>query len=98
MLGWANRIKAYEVPVYFTFNHEPEAAASDAFGTDQEFIAAWRKIITLFRDQNVTNATYLWIMTGWSFVVARPRTPCSAERWGWLEQDGSRVVRVTSAK
>jgi hypothetical protein len=69
IVAWANRIKAYNVPVYFTFNHEPEAAASDAFGADFEYIAAWRKFITVFRAQGVTNAKYLWIMAGWSYQV-----------------------------
>ena len=67
--GWADRIKAYGVPVYFTFNHEPEAAASKTFGTDADFIDAWRKVVTTFRDRGVTNAKYLWIMTGWAFQL-----------------------------
>jgi Glycosyl hydrolase family 26 len=69
VVAWANKIKAYNVPVCFTFNHEPEAAASDAFGTDQDFIAAWRKVVTTFRNRGVTNAKYLWVMTDFSYQV-----------------------------
>jgi hypothetical protein len=32
-----------------------------------DFIAAWRKVITVFRGRGVTNADYLWIMTAFSF-------------------------------
>ncbi len=67
--GWADKIKAYGVPVYFTYNHEPEAAASTGFGTDADYIAAWRKVITTFRERGVTNAKFLWIMAGWSYQV-----------------------------
>ncbi len=60
-------VKAFGAPMYFIFNHEPEAAASASNGTAQEFIAAWRKVITVFRDQGVTNAKYVWTMTDYAF-------------------------------
>jgi Glycosyl hydrolase family 26 len=66
---WADKIKAYGVPVRFTFNHEPEAADSNGNGTQAAYIAAWRKVITIFRDRGVTNAKYLWIMTANAFRV-----------------------------
>ena len=67
--GWADKIKAYGVPVYFTFNHEPEAAASNSFGTDAQYIAAWRHVVHTFRDRGVTNAKFMWIMTGFAFTL-----------------------------
>lgn len=67
--AWADRIKSLKGPVYFTFNHEPEAAESRNRGTNADFIAAWRHIVTMFRNRGVTNAKYLWTMTGWSFGV-----------------------------
>jgi hypothetical protein len=77
---WADRMKAFAEPVYFTFNHEPEASASTPNGTDAEFIAAWRKVITVFRDRGVTNAKYMWIMTGYSFHVP-PSDSRQASKW-----------------
>ncbi len=65
--AWADKIKSLNAPVYFTFNHEPEAAASRSLGTSADFIAAWRKIVTVFKQRGVTNAKYLWIMTGWAY-------------------------------
>lgn len=67
IVGWATDVKAFGSPMYFIFNHEPEAAASDPMGTAQEFIAAWRRVITIFREQGVTNAKYVWTMTDYAF-------------------------------
>lgn len=67
--GWADRIKAYGVPIYFAFNHEPESGASEDMGTAPEFIAAWRKIHDVFSARGVTNAKFIWIMTDYAFAV-----------------------------
>ena len=66
IVRWADRVKALGGHVYFTFNHEPETSLNSS-GTGAEFIAAWRKVVTVFRDRGVTNADYLWIMTAFSF-------------------------------
>jgi hypothetical protein len=66
IVTWANRIKSLGTHVYFTFNHEPETSLNSS-GQGPDFIAAWRKVVTVFRGQGVTNADYLWIMTAYSF-------------------------------
>jgi hypothetical protein len=66
VVTWANRIKSLGTHVYFTFNHEPETSLNSS-GGGADFIAAWRKVVTVFRGQGVTNADYLWIMTAYSF-------------------------------
>lgn len=70
MVTWAQRIKAYGSFVYLTFNHEPEADASAGNGEAADFIAAWRKWVTIFREQGVTNAEFMWIMTEHAFQVS----------------------------
>jgi len=67
IVRWAQRVKAYGGPVKFTFNHEPETVANQVYGTDQEFIAAWRKVVNTFRAEGVTNAQFMWIMTDFGF-------------------------------
>ncbi len=67
--AWADKIKAYGVPVRFTFNHEPEAKDSVNNGTAAAYIAAWRKVVSIFQARGVTNAKYLWIMTANAFRV-----------------------------
>ena len=36
IVGWPNNVKAFGAPMYFMFNPEPEAAASDSMGTAQD--------------------------------------------------------------
>jgi len=75
---WAQGIKRFGDKVYFAFNHEPEARASDAMGTAKEFKAAWRRIVTVFQRHGVRNARYLWTMTDYSFQASDDR---KASRW-----------------
>ena len=69
IVTWANRVKNVGQPIFFTFNHEPEASTNLANGTATDFIAAWRKVISVFRAQGVANAQYVWIMTDYSFWI-----------------------------
>lgn len=78
IVRWATDLKAYAAPLYFTFHHEPEAAASDANGTNVDYVDAWRKVISVFREQGVTNATFVWIMTSYAFRVDDDR---NADLW-----------------
>lgn len=78
--AWADRVKAYGVPVRFTVNHEPEAKDSAGNGTAAAYVAAWRKVVTIFRARGVTNATYLWIMTANAFRVGTADRR-SAAKW-----------------
>ena len=70
IVTWAQRIKAYGSFVHLTFNHEPEADASVGNGTAADFIAAWRRWVEVFRQQGVTNAEFMWIMTEHAFQVS----------------------------
>jgi len=68
MLGHARQITQFRAPVFITFNHEPEAGDSSRMGTGADFIAAWRKLISTYRQAGVTNAQYTWNMTAWGFA------------------------------
>jgi Glycosyl hydrolase family 26 len=69
IIRWATAVKNLGGRTYFTFHHEPEAAGNLSNGTAADFIAAWRKVIGIFRNQGVANVTYIWTMTDWSFEV-----------------------------
>ncbi len=69
IIAWADGVKAFGSPLTFTLNHEPEIVGNIPFGTDADFIAAWRNVVDIFRAEGVSNAEYLWIMTDYSFVV-----------------------------
>lgn len=88
IVSWARRVKAYGAPVWVTFNHEPEASASRDMGTASEYIAAWRRWVSIFRKTGATNAKFMWIMTDQSFwLPATDRR--QAAKWypgdAWVE-------------
>jgi hypothetical protein len=84
VVRWAQRVRTYGVPIYVTFHHEPEAAANTGHGTATEYINAWRKWVSVFREQGVTNAKFMWIMTDYSFSL-----PSSERRYApkWYPGD-----------
>jgi len=60
LVRWATAIKGYDRPIYVSFNHEPDTTNSQASGTATQFIAAYRKFVTVMRDENVTNARFAY--------------------------------------
>ncbi len=67
MLAQARQLRGFGAKVYVTFNHEPEAHTSAGMGTAADFVAAWRKVITVYREHGVKNAEFVWTMTAWGF-------------------------------
>jgi beta-mannanase len=67
IVRWAKAIKARGGHVMVAYNHEPEAAAGGSHGTASEFIAAWRRVVTIFDQQGATNVEWTWQMTAYSF-------------------------------
>jgi len=64
----AEQIKAFGAPVYIAYNHEPEAHEAWSYGTGPQFAAAWRNVISIYRNAGVTNAKYVWTMTSYGFI------------------------------
>jgi Glycosyl hydrolase family 26 len=62
----ADDFRAFAQPVYLTFHHEPENDIG-TFGTPAEFAAAFRHIVSIFRERSVTNVAWVWTMMGWTF-------------------------------
>jgi hypothetical protein len=80
IVEWADSVGAWGDPMTFTFNHEPETVGNIPFGSDADFIAAWRNVVDIFGARGVTNAEFLWIMTDYSFnLPATDRR--AAARW-----------------
>jgi len=86
IVSWANEIKSFGQPIYLSFNHEPEAAASSTLGTPADYIGAWNRIRQVFAAQGVTNATWIWIGTAFGFTSNRN---FKATRYYPLAPDGS---------
>ena len=80
MVAWADRMKAWAKPVYFAFNHEPEAGINRSKGTATDYINAFRALRQVFRDRGVTNTKFIWIMTDYAFFVG-PQDRRDAAKW-----------------
>ncbi|OGX81139.1 hypothetical protein BEN47_19385 [Hymenobacter lapidarius] len=61
---WAQDAKAYGQPFFLRFGHEMNDAFRYPWGPQNnkpaDFIAAWRHVVTRFRQQGATNATWVW--------------------------------------
>jgi len=80
MVQMGTRFRNFGQPIYFIFNHEPEAQASRLMGTSEDFKAAWRQIHDVFENVGATNVHYTWVMTGWAFRTSKS-DPRYANKW-----------------
>jgi hypothetical protein len=60
----ARGVAGLGVPVFVTFDHEPDQASRAAAGTPADFVAAWRHVHQLFTAQGATNAVWVWVVMG----------------------------------
>ena len=87
----ADAVKALNVPVMVVFHHEPEDDLSVS-GTAADFAAAWRRVVTVFRNRGATNAVWVWNMMAYSFNPTR--APALADYYpgdsyvDWIAADG----------
>ena len=65
------------------FHHEPEAGTNTVFGDGDDFVAAYRKLVSVFDSEGVNNVRFGWIMTNFSFDLAQnnPGDRRSATKW-----------------
>jgi hypothetical protein len=87
IVRWADAVRDFGAPIYVAFSHEPEAAANTDLGVATDYIAAWRKWVSIFRSEGATNAKFIWIMTSYAFSV-----PSSDRRYAPYWYPGDDVV------
>lgn len=80
IVRWADTIKARPGRVLFAYHHEPEAKYDTSLGTSADFIAAYRRVVSIFRARGVQNVVYTWQMTAWSFRTS-PTDRRYAAKW-----------------
>ena len=80
IVRWAQTIRARGGHIMVAYNHEPEAAAGGSRGSSQDFIAAWRRVVSIFDAQKATNVEWTWQMTAYSFRTSSS-DPRAAARW-----------------
>jgi len=61
----ADAVRALGLPLYLCFHHEPED--NEAFGTPSAFVAAYRHVVDLFREEGASNVAFVWTMMSASF-------------------------------
>ena len=62
----ARAVREFGHPILLAFHHEPEDDRRER-GTPQEFAAAYRHVVDLFRGQGVRNVEWVWILMAWTF-------------------------------
>jgi hypothetical protein len=90
IVSWARRIRAFDKHIYLIFNHEPEAYFNDSLGSSSDFVDAWRKFVSVFRQEGTLNVSWTWTMTDWAFETTDER---AADNW----YPGDDVVDVIGA-
>jgi len=74
LIAQAKGIASLKVPVYLTFDHEPDQQPKTALGTGADYIRAWRHVYNLFLRAGATNAVWVWVITGWQPALSRAAT------------------------
>ena len=80
LVRWGNALKARGTPVWLAFSHEPEAHASRSLGSNTQFIAAFRKVVTVIRSTGARNVQFVWQMTSYAFQTS-PSDARYAPKW-----------------
>jgi hypothetical protein len=89
---WADTLKARRSPVLVAYHHEPELGGNRRYGNAPEFIAAYRRVVSIFRARGATNVSFVWQMTDWAFRTSSS-DPQFAAKW----YPGDKYVDVVGA-
>jgi hypothetical protein len=92
--SYAEAVRAYQLPVILSFGHEMNGSWYSwgyRHTSPKTFVAAWRHIVTLFRELRVRNVTWLWtaniMHTGSS--ISRPAPWWPGNKYvTWVGVDG----------
>jgi mannan endo-1,4-beta-mannosidase len=94
LTSYAQAVRAYKHQVIMSFGHEMNGDWYPwAYGhtSSQDFVAAWRHLVTLFRSQGANNVTWLWTV---NIVITAGGIPSPGPWWpgssyvNWVGIDG----------
>lgn len=80
IVSWAQTIKARGGAVMVAYNHEPEARDRLTLGSAADFIAAYRRVVSIFDQVGASNVIWTWQMTAYAFRVS-PTSEQYAPKW-----------------
>lgn len=77
----AARLRDFGQPIYVIYHDE--ADNDGAYGSPAEFVAAWRRIVTVIRDAGADNVVWVWSLTAKAY-------PSQADAWypgdAWVDR------------
>ena len=88
ILARATDLIAFDGPVIFSFQHEPEN--DHAAGTPAAFIAAFRHVRSVFENAGVTNVTYAWTMMAWG---GREDPAAPGRKATWIDEASTQIKK-----
>jgi beta-mannanase len=85
----ATGIRNFSKPVFIRWFWEPDASdESHLIASPASYIAAWRRIVHIFRSQGATNASFVWCPTAWGFASGEAQRFYPGDRYvDWVCSD-----------
>lgn len=71
--GLARRLAAFDARILVIFHDEAQGDA-DVFGTPEEFVAAWRRVVDVARAEGAVEVEWVWALSAGAY-------PSEADRW-----------------
>lgn len=68
----AKQLKAFGKPIIVAFHHEPEN--DERYGRPSDYVAAFRRFVTVYRQQGASNVSFAWVVMSWNFRPGGPAT------------------------
>jgi hypothetical protein len=62
----ADGFKALDRPAFFSFEGEPESQVG-ARGSAADYVGAFRRVVTIFRERRADNVSFMWVTTAYAF-------------------------------
>jgi mannan endo-1,4-beta-mannosidase len=78
--SYASEVKAYGAPVILSFDHEMNGdwyAWGYRHSPASTFVAAWRHVVTVFREQGVRNVTWMWTINVFNVLGRHVAAPAA---------------------
>lgn len=72
LAAMAERVRAYGAPIYLVFHDE--ANNDTSYGSAAEYVAAYRRVVSAFRDGGAANARWVWSLSSAAY-------PTVADAW-----------------
>ncbi len=67
----ARSLRDFGQPMFAAFHHEPYDESLDGWGSAEDFVAAYRHVVTLAREEGATNVAWVLVLTSWDYHQGR---------------------------